>query len=530
MLADASADLARELVDADPDATALAYFRRAADVVRERLAYRVGATTVNSSVAEVLAGGSGVCQDFAHVVISLCRHAGLPARYVSGYLGNVAEASASHAWAEAFVPPYGWVGIDATLGHPCTGRHVKVGVGRDYADVAVLRGTYHGGGDGDARGGGQQRVARTASTHVGLRRRTGRRRAAASWRSRTSAPCGSTSAATVPLSPASARAPAAGRRRRPAAAARPAASARTTCPRSSRGSSSRRAAVQLRVGCRFDHETAGEAPAVIMVEPHPDQPAGVVHEAWSTEPPLAASAYTDLYGNRLRRLVLPDGASRFAYDAVLEISPEPEEQPGPDDAQHRIEDLPDELLHWLLPSRYCASPTSSRTGLAAVRLDAAPGGERVQAVCDWIHGNVEYGVPSQPTTTVVDVFERRGGMCRDFAHLGVTFCRALGIPARYTFGYMPDIGIPGPYPPMDFHAWFEVWLGDRWWTFDARFNTPRIGRVPIGRGRDAVDVAMVTTYGAATLRRMTVWADEVEAAPERRAAGGAREWMTRSAT
>jgi transglutaminase-like putative cysteine protease len=147
VLADASADLARELVDADPETTALQYFQRAADVVRERLAYRVGATTVNSSVAEVLAGGSGVCQDFAHVVISLCRHAGLPARYVSGYLGNVAEASASHAWAEAFVPPYGWVGIDATLGLLCTGRHVKVGVGRDYADVAVLRGTYHGGGD-----------------------------------------------------------------------------------------------------------------------------------------------------------------------------------------------------------------------------------------------------------------------------------------------------------------------------------------------------------------------------------------------
>ena len=115
-----------------------------------------------------------------------------------------------------------------------------------------------------------------------------------------------------------------------------------------------------------------------------------------------------------------------------------------------------------------------------------------------------------PTTGTVEVFERRGGMCRDFAHLGVALCRALGIPARYVFGYMPDIGIPGPYPPMDFHAWFEVWLGTSWWTFDARFNTPRIGRLPIGRGRDAVDVAMVTTYGAASLRRMSVWADEVD--------------------
>ena len=226
----------------------------------------------------------------------------------------------------------------------------------------------------------------------------------------------------------------------------------------------------------------------------------------------------------LRRLVLPDGASQFAYDAVLEISPEPEAQPGPGDVQHRIEDLPDELLHWLLPSRYCQSDELADRGLAAVRLDAAGRATRVQAVCDWIHGNVAYGVPSLPTTTAVEVFERRGGMCRDFAHLGVTFCRALGIPARYVFGYMPDIGIPGPYPPMDFHAWFEVWLGDRWWTFDARFNTPRIGRVPIGRGRDAVDVAMVTTYGAATLR--------THDGLGRR--GGRRRrrsrWMTRSAT
>ncbi len=133
-----------------------------------------------------------------------------------------------------------------------------------------------------------------------------------------------------------------------------------------------------------------------------------MQEAWSTEPPLAASAYTDLYGNRLRRLVLPDGASRFDYDAVLDISPEPEEQPGPGDVQHRIEDLPDELLHWLLASRLCQSDELADQAWQLFG-STAPGGERVQAVCDWIHGNVEYGVPSQPTTTVVEVFERRAG-------------------------------------------------------------------------------------------------------------------------
>jgi len=145
-LADESAAVAEAVLAEDPKTSALAFLRRAADHVRARLEFRVGATTVESSVAEVLAGGSGVCQDFAHVLISLCRHAGLPARYVSGYLGGVEVASASHAWAEAYVPPYGWLGVDATLGTPCTGRHVKLGVGRDYADVAVLRGTYQGGG------------------------------------------------------------------------------------------------------------------------------------------------------------------------------------------------------------------------------------------------------------------------------------------------------------------------------------------------------------------------------------------------
>jgi transglutaminase-like putative cysteine protease len=146
VLADESAGLAQTLLRDDPATTSLAYLYRAVDHVRSSLEYRLGTTTVNSSVAEVLEGGSGVCQDFAHVLISLCRNVGLPARYVSGYLGGVEESTASHAWAEAYVPPYGWIGVDATLGTLCTGRHVKVGIGRDYADVAVLSGTYQGGG------------------------------------------------------------------------------------------------------------------------------------------------------------------------------------------------------------------------------------------------------------------------------------------------------------------------------------------------------------------------------------------------
>ena len=174
--------------------TALGFLYRAVDHVRSSLEYRLGTTTVNSSVAEVLAGGSGVCQDFAHVLISLCRNVGLPARYVSGYLGGVEESTASHAWAEAYVPPYGWVGVDATLGTRCTGRHVKVGIGRDYADVAVLTRHLPGRGPGDARRAGRRARRSAASTRWPSCAAAARRSRAWS-RSRTSARCASSSAA-----------------------------------------------------------------------------------------------------------------------------------------------------------------------------------------------------------------------------------------------------------------------------------------------------------------------------------------------
>jgi transglutaminase-like putative cysteine protease len=266
--------------------------------------------------------------------------------------------------------------------------------------------------------------------------------------------------------------------------------------------------ITLRVGCRLDYALGHEAHAIALVEPHSRVQSDVVSEHWDPEPSLR---FADLYGNLCRRFELGPERPSFAYDATVVISSQPETMPAEADVQHRIEELPSSLLHWLLPSRLCASDL---LGDRAWELfgDTPRGPERVQAVCDWIHENVEYGVPSVQTTTAGDVLERRGGVCRDFAHLGVTFCRALGIPARYVSGYLPDIGIPGPYPTMDFHAWFEVWLGENWWTFDARFNTPRIGRVPTGCGRDAIDIAMVTTYGLATLETMSVWADEVSEA------------------
>ena len=142
-----SGDLARAILAEDPGMSAYAFLASAGAYIRSHFTYQVGATNVRTTVAEVIAGGSGVCQDYAHLLIALCRHLGLPARYVSGYLGSVTESGASHAWTEAFVPPYGWIGLDPTIGTPCTGRHVKVATGRDYADVPPLRGTYRGGGE-----------------------------------------------------------------------------------------------------------------------------------------------------------------------------------------------------------------------------------------------------------------------------------------------------------------------------------------------------------------------------------------------
>ncbi len=181
----------------------------------------------------------------------------------------------------------------------------------------------------------------------------------------------------------------------------------------------------------------------------------------------------------------------------------------PDALQLPVEDLPDDVLIYTLPSRFCLSDTLSDMAWQLFG-NTEPGWARVQAICDWVHSNIrfQYG-SSNSLTTAADICQQGVGVCRDFAHLAVTFCRAMNIPARYVFGYLPDIGVPPPDDPMDFCAWMEVYLGGRWFTFDPRNNQPRIGRVLIGRGRDALDVAMVTSYGSPRLAKMTVWADEV---------------------
>ena len=184
---------------------------------------------------------------------------------------------------------------------------------------------------------------------------------------------------------------------------------------------------------------------------------------------------------------------------------------APTNAEVPPQDLPDETLVYTLASRFC--PTQELADVAwSLFGSVKPGWGRVQAICDWVHDEITFGyLRTQPFATATDVYNSRAGVCRDFAHLAVTFCRALNIPARYAFGYLPDIDVPPAADPMDFCAWMEVFLGGTWWTFDPRNNQPRIGRALIGRGRDALDVAMISTYGGPQLTSMTVWADEVTA-------------------
>jgi len=206
--------------------------------------------------------------------------------------------------------------------------------------------------------------------------------------------------------------------------------------------------------------------------------------------------------------MMPTGEQVWHYDAIVEVSGELEPY-VPDAIQLPVEQLPDETLVYTLPSRFCLSDVLSDQAWSLFG-NTEPGWARVQAICDWVHTNIrfQYGT-STPTTTSADVCAQGVGVCRDFAHLAITFCRAMNIPARYAFGYLPDINVAPVDAAMDFCAWFEAYLGDRWYTFDARNNERRIGRVLIGRGRDALDVAMVTSYGSPRLQSMTVWADEV---------------------
>jgi transglutaminase-like putative cysteine protease len=264
----------------------------------------------------------------------------------------------------------------------------------------------------------------------------------------------------------------------------------------------------IRVGCEFQYNSLGSTPTVWQVRPRADAAQRLTSESWDAQPALPRTSYHDSYGNVCDRMTLPSGPAVVRYDATVEVSGNADDT-DPNAREIPVESLPDDTMVFLLPSRFCLSDVL-RDRAWELFGGTEPGWPRVVAVCDWVHENVRFQVgASNALTSALDVWESRIGVCRDFAHLGLTLCRSLNIPARYVFGYLPDIGISPPYDPMDFCAWIEVYLEHRWWTFDPRNNMPRVGRVVIGRGRDALDVAMVTTYGAPHLQSMIVWADEV---------------------
>jgi transglutaminase-like putative cysteine protease len=266
--------------------------------------------------------------------------------------------------------------------------------------------------------------------------------------------------------------------------------------------------VRLRLGCTFVYELPAPVPALLQVAVRRDGGAVVRDETWDVRPAVELTELSDPYGNTPRRAALPPGEVRIGYDALVDVSDRPDEMDG-GAVQHPIEELPAEALHFLLASRYCESDELAPAALELFGA-TAPGWARAQAISDWVHEHLEFAYGSSgPVTSAADVYARRRGVCRDFAHLFVAFCRAMNIPARYVFGYLPDLFVPPAPDPMDFCAWAEVYLGGRWWTFDPRNNQRRVGHVVIGRGRDAVDVAMVTTWGPAELRSLRVWADEV---------------------
>jgi transglutaminase-like putative cysteine protease len=246
--------------------------------------------------------------------------------------------------------------------------------------------------------------------------------------------------------------------------------------------------------------------AVIQVEPRLDCGVRALDERWSSNPPIAMSRHVDGFGNVCRRANISPGTSSLRYDALLEVPDSPDAE-RLDAVELEPKQLPDEVLAFTLPSLFC--PWQQLADDAWRLFGSLPRGwRRVQAICDWVHSEIRFGyLDTAPLATAVDVFHTRAGVCRDFAHLAVTFCRALNIPARYAFGYLPDIDVPPSQEPMDFCAWTEVFLDGAWWTFDPRNNQRRIGRVLIGRGRDALDVAMISAYGGPQLKSMTVWAE-----------------------
>jgi transglutaminase-like putative cysteine protease len=265
----------------------------------------------------------------------------------------------------------------------------------------------------------------------------------------------------------------------------------------------------IRLGYDIQFQVNLRVPMVALLNVHPSREKDLREpDELRVDPALSVEHYLDSFGNRCCRFVAPAGALRLSNSTLIEDSGEPDPQ-NPAARELPVEELPAETLRFLLASRYCEVDLLSNV---AVELfgDVDPGWGRVQAICDWVYRKVTFGYGfARSTKTALDVYTERLGVCRDFQHLAITFCRALNIPARYATGYLGDIGVPPSPSPMDFSAWFEVYLEDRWWAFDARHNQVRIGRILMATGRDAADVAITTSFGSTRLTTFEVTTVEV---------------------
>jgi transglutaminase-like putative cysteine protease len=268
--------------------------------------------------------------------------------------------------------------------------------------------------------------------------------------------------------------------------------------------------MQIRVGYELVYDCPQVTPMILMLNIHPSHaPDLIVPDRVVTDPALPVHAFRDSFGNWCSRIVAPVGTVTITTDALVNGKAD---VVALDAKQTPVEQLPDDALVFLLGSRYCE--TDRLTEIAWQLFANAPTGwGRVQAICDFVHNHLTFGYQyARATRTAWEGFQERVGVCRDFAHLAVTFCRAMNIPARYCTGYLGDIGVPPSPSPMDFSGWFEAFLDGKWYAFDARHNTPRIGRVLIAYGRDASDVAISTAFGPSSLQRFIVRTDEALAA------------------
>lgn len=271
--------------------------------------------------------------------------------------------------------------------------------------------------------------------------------------------------------------------------------------------------MKIRLGYELIYDCPQPTPIILTLNVH-HSPVNdfLVPDRMISDPPVAMTTYHDIYGNHCHRIVAPQGLLKLSTDALINDSGMPD-LVGLQARQTPVEQLPNDTLIFLLGSRYCETDPLFNIAWQLFGKHA-PGWARVEAICDYVHHHITFGYQhARHTRTAWEVFNEREGVCRDYTHLAIAFCRCMNIPARYCSGYLGDMGIPAPYGEMDFAGWFEAYLDGHWYIFDPRNNMPRIGRILIARGRDAADVAISTAFGPNTLKHFMVRTDEISESP-----------------